>query len=351
VPTFEPEKLEEIAYHIFRAAGTPDESARTVAEHLVDANLTGHDSHGVIRIMQYLENIKEGRLFPDAIPKVVKETPTTAQVDGQSTFGQVVGKFAAEVAIVKARRSSISIVSMRNLGHLGRLGAYPEMCAEAGMASIMYCGSGGQHASQVPFGGREPRLSTNPIAMACPSDMEGPILLDFATSAAAEGKLRVYRARGNRLPQGWILDSKGNPSTDPNDFYNGGALLPVGASVGHKGYALAYLVDLFGSILPGGGYAGEIGAPLSNGGLIIVFDPAVFLPSGVMNSRVRKMTDYMKSSPLAEGFDKILYPGEKEAMTRQERRTRGIEVEDATWKSVRSVIGEYGLEEKLGPLP
>ena len=349
MPTFEPRKLEEIAYKIFRAVGSPDETARTVAEHLVDANLTGHDSHGMIRIMQYITNIKEGHLSPDATPEIAQETPTTAQVDGRRTFGQVVGKFAADVAIEKARKSFIAGVSIRNTGHLGRLGTFPEMCAAAGMASIMYCGGGGQYPSQVPFGGKEPRFGTNPIAMACPTDMEGPILLDYATSVAAEGKIRVYRARGHKLPDGWIVDADGNPTNDPNAFYDGGALMPVGATVGHKGYALAYMVELFGSILPGEAYTDEkeIGAPFSNGGLLIAFDPNAFLPADALRARTRKMTDYVKSSPVSEGFDyeKPLYPGEKEAMTRQERRDSGIEIEDATWEGIRSVMREYGVEE------
>jgi uncharacterized oxidoreductase len=349
VPVFEPKKLEEIAYRIFRAAGSPDETARTVAEHLVGANLTGHDSHGMIRIPQYIASIKEGKLSPDVAPVVVQETPTTAQVDGKRTFGQVVGKFAAEVAIEKARKSSISGVSIRNTGHLGRLGMYPEMCAEAGMASIMYCGGGGMYPSQVPFGGKEPRFGTNPIAMACPSDMDGPILLDYATSVAAEGKLRVHRNRGHKLPDGWIVDAEGNPTNDPNAFYDGGALMPIGATVAHKGYALAYMVELFGSLLPGWAYSDEreIGAESSNGGFLIAFDPKAFMPAGEMFSRTRRMTDYVKSSPVAEDFpyEEVLYPGEKEAITRRERSTEGIEIEDATWDLIDAVMREYGVGE------
>lgn len=349
MPKFEPKKLEDVAYRIFRAAGALDGHARTVAQHLVDANLTGHDSHGMIRIPSYIEAIRKGRMSPDAQPKVVQETATIAQVDGGRTFGQVVGKFATEVAIEKAQKSQISAVSMRNLGHLGRLGTYPEMCAAAGLASIMFCGGGGGYAAQVPFGGKEPRLGTNPIAMACPSPMEGPVLLDYATSTVAEGKLRVYRARGHRLPDKWVVDAEGTPTDDPNAYYDGGAMLPIGGSVGHKGYALAYMVELFGSIFAGNAYAEdkEIGAPGSNGGFIIAFDPKAFLPESELYARTRRMTDYVKSSPVTEGFpyDHVLYPGEKEMKMRRER-SGGVEIEDATWSAILKVMDELGVPEQ-----
>ena len=341
MPTIDAETLKDVTYRIFYAVGSPGETARTVAEHLVDANLTGHDSHGMIRIPQYVASIKDGKLSADATPEVIKDTPTIAHVDGHGTFGQVVGKFAADIAIEKARTLSISCVSMYNLGHLGRIGTYVEMCAKAGMASIMYCGLSGEFRRVAPFGGREGRLSTNPIAMACPNGVEDPILLDFATCAAAEGKIRVYKARGNQLPEGWIIDKNGRPSTDPNDLYDGGAIMPIGGSVGHKGYALAFLVGVLGGALSGGGFVE--GTP-PTGGLLIAIDTAAFVDADVMESRIRKMGDYITSSPPAEGFEKVQYPGEKEAVTRRERLASGIEIEDATWESVVSVAREYGIE-------
>jgi uncharacterized oxidoreductase len=348
VPNFEPKKLEEITLRIFVAAGATESNARELAEHLVDANLTGHDSHGVIRIPSYIEAIRKGELAASASPKITKETATTACVDGNKTFGQVTGNFAARVGIDKARRNQVAAISLCNHGHLGRLGAYPEMCARAGFASIMYCGGGGRYPSVVPFGGTERRLSTNPIAMACPSDMEGPILLDYATSVSAEGKLRVYRARGHKLPDTWVVDSEGKPSTDPNVFYDGGALMPLGGSVGHKGYAMAYMVELFGSILGGIAYAGEVGTPNSNGGFLIVFDPTAFLPAGELKARTRKMTSFVKSSPVAESnpYKKILYPGEKEMMMREERRAKGIPIEDATWEAIGKVMRDLGVKDR-----
>jgi len=290
MPTVTAEKIERIVHHILMAAGTPDEHARTVAQHLADSNLAGHDSHGLIRVIQYVRQIKEGAIVPDATPVIAAETPTTAQVDGLQTFGQVAAKFATQVAIEKAKQAGVSCVTVRNLGHLGRLGSYAEMAAAAGFAAIIYCCGGGQGLCQVPFGGRERRLSTNPIAVSFPSDLDGPILLDFATSVVAEGKLRIYKASGQPVPDGWVLNSEGHPSNDPNDFYEGGALLPLGGAMGHKGYALAFMADLFGGILSRGGFPGNPGKYYSNNSLIVAIDIERFARSETIKAEVSKMT-------------------------------------------------------------
>ncbi len=344
-------KIERVVHHILRAAGAPDEHALTVAQHLVDNNLAGHDSHGLIRVIQYIQQIKEGAIVPDAVPVIATETPTTAQVDGLRTFGQVAAKFATQVAIDKAKGAGVSCVTIRNLGHLGRLGAYAEMAAADGLAAIIYCCGGGQGLCQVPFGGRERRLSTNPIAMSFPSDLEGPISTDIATAVAAEGKLRIYKASGQRIPDGWVLDSEGRPSNDPNDFYEGGALLPLGGSQGHKGYTLAFMADLFGGILSRGGFPGNPAECFSNNSLIVVIDVERFAPLEVVKADVSRMTRHLKDTPLAEGSQGILYPGEKEMRSRLERRAKGVDIEEATWEQVIALIREYALEDTVGPLP
>jgi uncharacterized oxidoreductase len=242
MPTLKGEQLEKIAFHLFCAAGAPEEHSRIVSQHLADNNMAGHDSHGFIRVIQYIRQIKEGVIIPAAKPEIIGDAPATAQVDGHSGFGAVAAKFSMELAIGKAKGQGVSCVTVRNLLHLGRLGAYMEMATEAGCAAIMCSTNGGHATYQAPFGGVQRKLGTNPFAMGFPSNEEGPILSDFATSAAAEGKIRVYRARKHNLPDGWILDPQGRPSNDPEDFYAGGAILPVGASVGHKGFCMAFMV-------------------------------------------------------------------------------------------------------------
>ena len=227
---------------MLEAGGALPGHASIVANHLAEANLAGHDSHGFIRIPQYLEGIKAGKLDPKAEPEVVRERGSMLLIDGHSTFGQVVATRATEMAIEKAGEHGISLATMGNLDHTGRIGTYPEMAAGAGMAAIMFTGfAGGTFGNNVaPFGGRVRRLGTNPIAMAFPHRDGAPVLLDFASSMAAEGKLRVYRNKGEELPDAWVLDKDGVPSRDPNAYYEGGAILPVGGiQGGHKGYALS----------------------------------------------------------------------------------------------------------------
>jgi len=351
MPKVTGQQLEKIAFHLFCAAGSPEEHSRIVAAHLADNNLTGHDSHGFIRVIQYLQQIKDGLLFPAAKPKIVSESPATAQIDGHRGFGQVVAKFSTEVAIKKAKEQGVSSVTMRYLGHLGRLGAYGEMAAREGCAAILFCATGGLALSQAPFGGAKRKLGTNPLALAFPAEKEGAISSDFATSVAAEGKVRVYRARGQKLPDGWILDKEGRPSNDPNDFYAGGAILPIGASVGYKGFCLAFMTDIFASLLSRDGYPAKPGKQFSNGSLIVVIDIERFAPLAAAKAEASQMVDFIKDTPLAQGFEQVLYPGEKEVKNRGERLKTGVEIEDETWNQVMALVKTYGVEGKIGKVP
>jgi LDH2 family malate/lactate/ureidoglycolate dehydrogenase len=351
MPILKGEELEKIAFHLFCAAGAPEEHSRIVAQHLADNNLAGHDSHGFIRVIQYIRQIKEGLILPAAKPEIVRESPGIAQVDGHYGFGQVAATFCTELAIDKAKKQGVSCVTVRYLGHLGRLGAYAEMATRAGCAAILYCSVGGHSSAQAPFGGSKRRLGTNPIAMGFPSEEKGPIVSDFATSVAAEGKIRVFRARGHKLPDGWIIDKEGRPSNDPNDFYAGGAILPVGGSVGHKGFCLAFMTDLFGGILSRDGFPGAPGKQFSNGSLIVAIDIERFAPLAAVRSEVSKMVDYLKDTPPAEGIECVMYPGEKEANNRKERGKSGVEIEDETWNQVMALVEEYSVGDKLGKLP
>jgi len=350
MPRLTRDDLYHVGYEVIRAIGAPDGHASTVASHLADANLTGHDSHGIIRIPQYVENARKGWIEPNGEPEIVADTPTTARVDGHHTFGQVVGGYSARVAIDKAKNSGISLVTMSSLSHIGRIGSYTEMAANEGMAAIMFTGILGEGGFvMAPFGGKVARLSSNPITMSFPYKPDSPILLDFATTIGAEGKLRIYRARGQKLPEEWVLDSDGSPSRDPNDFYNGGAVLPIGGiHGGHKGYALAMMAATLGGIL------GEFGKPppadgwYTSGSTIIVIDVSALAPLDKLTSDVDGLVQLTKDTPLMEGAQEILYPGEKEAKTRHERLVSGVEVEDATWEQITGLIMDFGLESKLG---
>lgn len=347
MPILRAEQVEKIAFHLLCAAGAPEEHSKTVAQHLMENNLAGHDSHGIIRIIQYLRQIKEGVIVPHALPEILKETATTAQIDGHYGFGQVAAKFSTEVAIGKAREQGISGVTVRNLGHIGRLGAYTEMAAREGCAAILFCGTGGLVPYQPPFGGTKRKLGTNPIAMAFPGYNDELFCSDFATSVCAEGKIRVHLARGAKLPNGWILNKEGQPSNEPKDFYDGGTILPLGGSVGHKGYCLAFMTDLFASILSGNGFPGKPNKQFSNGFLILTIDVKRFLPLSQAREEAALMARFVKDTPLAEGFRQLFYPGEKEAISRKLRRQTGVEIEEETWDQIKNLIQEYKLKGKL----
>jgi LDH2 family malate/lactate/ureidoglycolate dehydrogenase len=342
MPIVSAARLDGLIRAVLVAAGSPAGEAETVARHMVGANLVGHDSHGVQLLPGYVANIRRGHTVPGAPIEVLDETPTTARVDGHWGFGQVVSERAMNLAIEKARASRVGSVTVARQAHVGRVGDYPLMAARAGYIGLMFCDSGRTAKPVVPFGGREARLGTNPLCIALPSDLEGPVYIDMATSAAAGNKLGVYRARGQQLPPGWIIDREGNPSTDPEDYYRGGALLPLGGPQGHKGYGLGFMVEVFTGLLTGLGFGVDPAGRHNDGSLMIVLDPGAFRPADAFRADVTAFARYIKTTPPAAGVDEVLYPGEPEWRTEQARRRDGIPVEEATWTAVTRLEEEYG---------
>ena len=247
MPTVAADKLQTIAAELLRGAGASEEESAIVARHSVGANLAGHDSHGVIQIPVYIDRIKKGHIVPGAPFEKVRETPTTTVIDGHWGFGYVVSEQAMQITIDKALESSVAAATVFRQSHVGRLADYPLMAAEAGMIGMMTADSGRSAKAVVPFGGREPRLGTNPICIAMPSNLDAPLYIDMATSAVAAGKLGVAVARGTPVPEGWIIDKDGNPTTDPSDLGAGGSVLPLGGPEGHKGlWAVGHDRDILG---------------------------------------------------------------------------------------------------------
>ena len=338
-----PTRLEDTCTELLRAAGASADDARLVAAHLVDNDVIGHRSHGVLRLWDYMEWVRQGELIPDARPEVVAETPTTAQVDGNWALGQVVATFATDLAIEKARTAGVSVVTVRRANHIGRLGRYAEQVADAELVAMIFANGGGHGINQAPFRGTERKLCSNPLAISVPSSLAGPFLLDMATSVAAEGKVRMYRAQGTSTPSGWIIDSDGNPSTDPEDFAAGGALLPVGRAEGHKGYALAFMVELLGGIMSGGGTSSEPGRSFSNDSMIVVLDPQRFVPIAELKERSQRLTEHLKGTRLADESRPVLYPGEVEAETRTANRDRDIELPEPVLQQFRKMLRRFSL--------
>ncbi|MEA3460166.1 MAG: Ldh family oxidoreductase [Chloroflexota bacterium] len=341
MPTFTANQLRCVGQAIFQAVGAPGDVVQRVSGSLVANNLMGHDSHGVIRIPSYLEKIEEGEIVPQARPEVVQETATTALLDGHWAFGQVVATRGMEIAIAKAEEQSIAAVGIFNCPHIGRVGEYPTMAAQQGMVGIAICNSGPLGGLVAPFGGRKPFFSTNPLALAVPADDHPPLLVDFATSIVAEGKVRVARNRGERIPEGWIVDSEGHPSTDPHDLYEGGALQPFGR---HKGYGLSLFIDILGGILTGAGCTSMPDYEGGNGTLMIALDVESFRPLEEFKAYVDRLFAAVKDVPLAPDFEEILIPGEPEYRTKAQREREGIFVEEVTWEQIVEEAQGLGVD-------
>ena len=328
-------ELMSLSNEIFTSWGTPISDAQIVSEHLVESNLRGIDSHGVIRIPQYVEDIEQGRVLPGAPVLEGEKNAAVTAVDCGWNFGQVGATKAMEIAIADARRMRVSAVVTRRCNHAGRLGAYVEQAAHAGFLALGFCSSPRHGHFVVPWGGREGRLSTNPIAFGIPAGREEPIVGDFSTSQTAEGKIRLHRNEKRKLPEGWILDGKGNPSIQPSDFYGPpqGVILPFGGRLGYRGYALGLLVEVMGTILAG--YASPMDRP-GNGVAFIVLDVSALLPRSRYDELIEDMVAYIKSSSPIKAGDQVLLPGELERNVRKERLERGICIDNNTWNAIQS---------------
>lgn len=348
MPVFTAEYLHRVAYQIYRAKGTPGHEAEIVATHQVKANLVGHDSHGVILIPEYAARIDRGHIVPGAPFVVEREAPCTAVINGNWGFGFVVTERAMQMAIAKAKIHGVAAITVHYQSHIGRLGDYPAMAAREGMIGLITADSGAGPKAVVPFGGRGRRLGTNPICIGMPSDLEGPVLLDMATSAVAQGKISLARNRKEQVPPGWIIDKDGNPTTDPDDYFAGGAILPVGADQGHKGYGLSFMVEVFSGLLTGLGFGIDPQARHNDGVFIGVFNVEHFRPLDRFKNELAEFIDFVKTSPPAAGFSEVLYPGEIEYRTEQRRRREGIFVEDETWGQIRRLIEALGVKGTVG---
>jgi uncharacterized oxidoreductase len=328
------------------AAGTAPAAAAIVAADLVEANLQGHDSHGVQLAPRYVLNVLAGKLDPKAEAALVRRDGPILVVDGGMGFGQVVGRQAMDLAMAAARETGTGLLALRNVHHLGRIGAYGDRAAAAGLLSIHFVNAVTGPAAVAPHRGSQPRFGTNPVCIAIPATADGgaPLILDFATSAIAIGKVRVAHAAGTTVPAGSLIDHAGQPTTDPGAMYGGGprgALLPFG---GHKGSGLALICEILGGALTGGG-TNQPATPndrgIVNGMFAIVVDPARFGDLGAFRAEAAAMIAHVKTSAPG-GPDPVLVAGEPERITRQARLAEGIPVPDATWEEL-AAAAEVGI--------
>ena len=335
-------KLIDVVAAIMGGGGSHAAEARTIARRLVDSNLVGHESHGVIRVGKYLEWARAGWLVPNALPTIVFDSDALAIVDGNRGFGQVVGEFATNLGVAKAAKSGIAMIGLRNCGHLGRLGDWAEIAAAAGQVSLHFLNTSG--AMRVaPFGGSDRRLSTNPLAVGVPLAGADPTILDITTSTVAEGKLMVALNKGEQVPEGWIVDKHGRPTIEPKDFYDGGALLTIGA---HKGSGLSMITDLLAGAVTTGRSSDPDDEVLRNNMLSIFIAPAVYDPAGGVLAEARRFVDFVKASPPIRPGEPVLAPGDVERRNRAARLVSGVSLDDKTWAELLAAAASVGIDER-----
>jgi hydroxycarboxylate dehydrogenase B len=333
---------------IWEQAGSVPREAQLVADHLVAANLTGHDSHGVGMIPRYVSSLCDHELKLNLHAEVVRDAGAVLTVEGGRGFGQVVAFEAMERGIERAKQLGICAVGLRGAHHIGRIGHWAEQCARAGLVSFHFVNVAGDPLV-APFGGTDRRIGTNPFCAAYPRSGKPPLVLDFATSAVAFGKVRVAYNQGKQVPPGSLIDHAGQPSVEPKAMVEApfGSLLPFG---GHKGFGLAAMCEIFAGALSGGftTHADTLGTnnAIINCMLSVIINPAAF-DAPDAEAQAQAFVDWVKASPLAAGTAHIQEPGEPERAMRAKREAHGVPVDQTTWKQIGEAARAVGMSEEL----
>lgn len=348
---YAPDHLETWTARLLRAAGAPDDHARTVAESLVSADVRGHASHGLRLLPAYLDRIgadSVNRIDPTATPTVVKRSGPRVLVDGSNAFGRVVGDWAADESIALAGQHGLGVVGIRDGNHLGRMGEWAERAAEAGLLFLTLVKA--EAALVAPPMSATRRLSTNPIAAGVPTfdAVDFPIVLDMATSVESGGKVRERAADDRPLPAGWAVDAAGDDLRSPERFLDGdGALRPLGAPVaGHKGFGLGVVAELFGALLGDGVTAGERDhVPFNNSAAFVTVDPTWFTPPETIAERIERFVTYVRE---AERYDadgaEVRLPGEPEHLSERRARTAGVSLAAPTVAELNRRATDLGVD-------
>ena len=331
---------------IVAATGCGPAEAEEVARHLLEANLQGHDSHGIMLLPRYVQHVREGKLHPGVVPTPVRQDASLALFEGRMGYGQHVGRIAMDWAIGAARAHGHAVMGLRNVHHIGRVGTYGEQAAAAGLISVHFVNGVSGPPAVAPFGGSDGRLSTNPVCITIPGDP--PLVLDFATSAIALGKCRVAFNAGRSVPDGALVDAKGQPTNDPGVLYRDqprGALLAFGA---HKGYGLALVCEILAGALLGGATAWRPemrDRGIVNSWLAFVLDPGRFGDLARFREEVAAIIATVKASPPADPDSPVLVAGEKERRTKANRLAGGVPVDATTWAMLVETARGLGIND------
>lgn len=323
------EELLSLSTKILMKWKTPEIFARSISESLVQAQEAGHASHGVIRLPEYTAAIDNKVIIPDNHPLIKFEFNATVVIDAQWGWGQIACKLAVEIATKKAKEFGVCVISIANCNHIGRVGEYSELLAEQNLISMTWCNTDPAVAA---FGGRDRLFGTNPFAAGIPSNGD-PVVIDFATAASAEGKIRVAKANGVLLPPGMIIDKDGIESNDPNAFYNGGAILPFG---GHKGYCLSLMIELLGGALSGNHPSMNAAYTQGSGTVMVVIDPDKFFGTAAFKDEISEAITAIRATPAIKPENPVLVPGDVENQQRKKNRPK-IEISQSILDSIREL--------------
>ena len=338
--------LEAFATRLFEAAGVPVDEARRVSESLVDSNLCGHPSHGVVRVGEYVQQMRAGELVAGAELETIRETPSLLVAGAGFGFGQIQARRLIQRLVPKAREQGIACGTMRDCGHVGRLGEWVEHVAGEDLAGLITVNDNGVLQCVAPPGGTEPRISTNPLAIGVPTSGE-PMVLDISTSAVANGKIRVAELSGEQCPPGWLQDANGNPTTEPSARSSDppGTLLPMGGEHGYKGFGLGLMLDfLVGGLSGGSCPPSDPNEKTSNNVLLVIWDPKRFAGESHFKRQVDDLIAYVRGVRLKQEVDAIRLPGDRGEQTRQQCREEGIPLDRGTWRELVDLAAELEVD-------
>jgi hydroxycarboxylate dehydrogenase B len=348
------DRLETLIARIFEHTTCAPDEAALIARYLVDANLTGHDSHGVLRTMRYVTWLESGTLHAGRKIRIVSENASMAIIDGDYGMGHWVANQAVNFGIERAKANGTYITALRNAGHIGRVGSWALNAAEQGLVSIHFVNARGS-VLVAPYGGIDRRFSTAPFCIGVPRNDAPPVILDFATSIVAEGKVMVAAKGGKKLPAGALIDAGGNLTEDPVALYGpAGPDAPphlrdgkgaIRAFGDHKGSGLALMCELLGGALTGNGTAGPPGRPFANGMLSIYLRVDAVDDLGTFAPMVAEYVDFVTSAKPADPSKPVLVPGDPERAMAAERRANGVPLPDDAWASIREAAQRVGIND------
>jgi hydroxycarboxylate dehydrogenase B len=323
--------LRDLGRNVLREIGCTPETAASVSNHLVETSLAGVESHGVMRLLQYVDQFRSGYMSAGAVPTAMETRSGVWEIDGGGGIGIPAMELAIEKSVLATRQSGLVAVAVRHCGHTGRIGAYVERGADAGCLTICIGGGGRHNWRQVaPYGGSRAILPTNPYALAMPGGNHGPVVLDFATSIIAGGWIYAAKNAGALLPEGCLIDRDGHPSRDPDAYFNGGAILPMG---GPKGYALGLIAELIGEAMLGP-------STTEMNWLILCLDTKMFKEQSALHATAEEILAEIRTCPPAPGFDLVQVPGERERAAKA--KSNAVAIPQPTWNDLQALAQQLG---------